>query len=58
MALVRFACHFRELPQALPAAGWLVERGYRVGFNLMQIADRSREEVRELTRMARDWPRG
>lgn len=54
--LVRFACHFRELPQALPAAGWLTERGYRVGFNVMQIADRSREEVFELTRMACDWP--
>lgn len=54
--LVRFACHFRELPQALPAAGWLSERGYRVGFNLMQIADRSEEEVRELAHMACDWP--
>lgn len=54
--LVRFACHFHELEEALPAAGWLVDRGYRVGFNLMQIADRSREEVAALTRMARDWP--
>jgi len=54
--LVRFACHFRELPQALPAAGWLSERGYRVGFNLMQIADRSEKEVRELAHMARDLP--
>lgn len=54
--LVRFACHFRELPEALPAAGWLVERGYRVGFNVMQIADRSHAEVRDLTRMVRDWP--
>lgn len=54
--IVRVACHFRELPQALPAAGWLHERGYRVGFNLMQIADRSEAEVSDLTRMARDWP--
>lgn len=54
--LVRFACHFHELPQALPAAGWLAERGYRVGFNLMQISDRTRAEVAELARMARDWP--
>ena len=54
--LVRFACHFRELPEALPAAGWLTERGYRVGFNVMQIADRSQAEVRDLTRMVRDWP--
>src|SRR6056297_49838 len=54
--LVRFACHFHEVPQVLPAAGWLVERGYRVGFNLMQIADRTQSEVEELTRMARDAP--
>ena len=54
--LVRLACHFRELPQALPAARWLSERGYRVGINLMQIADRSQAEVNELTQMACDWP--
>lgn len=56
VSLVRIACHFHELRQALPAAGWLAARGYRVGVNLMQIADRSREEVAELTRMAKDWP--
>lgn len=54
--IVRFACHFHELPHALPAAGWLSERGYRVGFNLMQIADRNEAEVKDLARMARDWP--
>lgn len=54
--LVRIACHFHELPKALPAAGWLAKRGYRIGFNLMQIADRTREEVAELTRMANGWP--
>lgn len=54
--LVRFACHFREVEAVLPAVSWLVERGYRVGFNLMQIADRSREEVLELARVAREYP--
>lgn len=54
--LVRFACHYHELPQALPAAGWLNEQGYRVGFNLMQIADRTHAQVQELTAMASDWP--
>jgi 4-hydroxy 2-oxovalerate aldolase len=54
--VVRLACHFHEIPQALPAVGWLSERGYRVGFNLMQIADRSQAEIAELTRGARDWP--
>lgn len=54
--LVRFACHFHEFKAVLPAVKWLSERGYRVGFNLMQIADRSCEEVRDLARTARDWP--
>ncbi|MBK1636512.1 aldolase catalytic domain-containing protein [Rhodovulum adriaticum] len=54
--LVRIACHFHEVETALPAVGWLAERGYRVGFNLMQIADRSDDEIRALAEMARDWP--
>lgn len=54
--LVRFACHFHELADVLPAAAWLSERGYRIGFNLMQISDRTRAEVEGLARMARDWP--
>ncbi|MFC7705392.1 aldolase catalytic domain-containing protein, partial [Plastorhodobacter daqingensis] len=54
--LVRFACHFHEFEQVLPAVGWLTERGYRVGFNLMQIADRSREDVLHLARKAKEWP--
>lgn len=54
--LVRIACHFQELPKALPAAGWLNGRGYRVGINLMQIAGCTRGQVKELTAMASDWP--
>lgn len=54
--LVRFACHFHELPTALPAAGWLNERGYRVGFNLMQIGDHTHAQVQKLTAMGSDWP--
>lgn len=54
--LVRFACHYREFEQVLPAVGWLHDRGYRVGFNLMQITDRSHDEVLNYARKARDWP--
>jgi 4-hydroxy 2-oxovalerate aldolase len=54
--LVRFACHSHEFPKALPAAAWLGERGYRVGFNLMQIADLTQEQVQELALMANAWP--
>lgn len=54
--LVRFACHVHEFPRVLPAVGWLTERGYQVGFNLMQIADRTKEEVIDLARKAKEWP--
>lgn len=54
--LVRFACHYHEFEKVLPASEWLRERGYRVGFNLMQITDRSRNEVQNYARKAKDWP--
>ena len=54
--LVRFACHYHELDTVLPAAGWLADRGYRVGFNLMQISDRTSDEVKQLGEMASKWP--
>lgn len=54
--LVRFACHYHELPNTLLAVKWLSDRGYRVGFNLMQIADRTQEEIENLGRMAREYP--
>ncbi len=54
--LVRVACHVHEFAKALKAVPWLKERGYRVGFNLMQIADRDEQEIVELARMASDYP--
>lgn len=54
--LVRIACHVHEFTQALPAAHWLAERGYRTAFNLMQIADRTEDEVKALARAASQYP--
>jgi 4-hydroxy 2-oxovalerate aldolase len=54
--LVRIACHAHEFEKALRAATWLKERSYQVGFNLMQVADRSEEEVKMLARLANDYP--
>ena len=56
VSLVRFACHAREFVAALPAADWLSARGYRVGFNVMQIADRTHDEVVALARAAAQHP--
>ncbi|WP_313462028.1 aldolase catalytic domain-containing protein [Pseudomonas nitroreducens] len=56
VSLVRIACHVHEFERALPAAGWLKERGFIVGFNLMQVADRGPDEVKALAREASKWP--
>ncbi len=50
--LVRVASHFSELEEALEACTWLRQRGYLVGVNLMQIADRSEAEIEEIANRA------
>lgn len=54
--LVRIACHVHEFAQALPACNWLKSKGFKVGFNLMQVADRSKAEVEALAKLAADYP--
>lgn len=54
--LVRIACHIHEFAQSLPAAIWLKKRGYMVGFNLMQVADRTEHEIKDLARIAMAYP--
>lgn len=54
--LVRIACHVHEFENALSASSWLKDQGFIVGFNLMQVADRSREEIERLAAIATKWP--
>ena len=54
--VVRIACHVHEFVNALPACNWLKERGYVVGFNLMQIAERTQQEVEALSLEASKFP--
>lgn len=56
VSLVRIACHVHEFSKALPASKWLKERGFLVGFNLMQVADRTQEEIESLAQEAAIWP--
>jgi 4-hydroxy 2-oxovalerate aldolase len=56
ISLVRIACHVHEFEAALPGAKWLKNNGYIVGFNLMQIADRSVEEIKSLASKANEYP--
>jgi 4-hydroxy 2-oxovalerate aldolase len=50
--VVRVACHVHEFEQALPAVSWLKASGYQVCFNLMQIAERTSQEIVDLARSA------
>jgi len=54
--LVRIASHVHEFERALPACAWLKDRGFKVGFNLMQVADRSQTEIEMLAAEAAKWP--
>jgi len=50
--LVRIACHFHEIQNALLAVKWLKKNGYRVGLNLMQITDRKKKEIIEFSKLS------
>ncbi|TPV55124.1 aldolase [Aestuariibacter sp. GS-14] len=50
--IVRIACHVHEFEAALPSTTWLKEKGFKVGFNLMQVADRAQHEVENLAKAA------
>jgi 4-hydroxy 2-oxovalerate aldolase len=56
LTLVRIACHIHEFEGALPGCAWLKEKGYEVGINLMQIADRSKEEIEKISQIAAKYP--
>ncbi len=54
--LVRIACHVHEFEKTLPAVKWLKQRGYQVGFNLMQVADCTKNEIKALACLAKTYP--
>ncbi|MFW6296797.1 MAG: hypothetical protein ACOC04_06365, partial [Halothece sp.] len=56
VSLVRIACHFPQVEATLAGVQWLKQQGYQVGINLMQIADRSLEEISELAQLASAYP--
>ena len=56
ISLVRIACHYEEFEKSLPVTKILSDKGYLVGMNLMQISQRSDEEILTLVELAKDWP--
>jgi 4-hydroxy 2-oxovalerate aldolase len=56
VTLVRIACHVYEFANCLPATIWLKDRGYLVGFNLMQVAELTTIEIKQLAEQANQYP--
>ena len=46
--LVRLACHYNEVEKILKVAGWLKKNSFTVTINLMQIAQRSDNEIESI----------
>jgi 4-hydroxy 2-oxovalerate aldolase len=56
LTLVRIACHMHEFESSLSICLWLKEKGYKVCINLMQIADRSKDEIEKVASLASKHP--
>ena len=52
LKLVRIACHVNEFEAALNSVTWLKDRGYKVGFNLMQISEYQQQKLKDLAKLA------
>lgn len=52
VGLVRIASHAHEFEAVLPACGWLRQQGYKVGINLMQIAEQPDDTIVRLAAAA------
>jgi 4-hydroxy 2-oxovalerate aldolase len=56
VTLVRIACHVEEFEATLPLCTLLKRMGYQVGINLMQVTDRSMQEIERIGQVASDHP--
>lgn len=56
LTLVRIACHMHQFEAALLGCAWLRGQGYMVGISLMQIADRSKDEIVSVAHLASKCP--
>ncbi len=56
VSLVRIACHVHHFEECLPSAIWLKDKGYLVGFNLMQVADCDYSEITKIAIKANEYP--
>ena len=54
--LVRVACHYDELKKSDFIFKFLLENGYKVGVNLMQISEKSESELRKFSKFVSKYP--
>lgn len=54
--VIRIACHVHEFEDVLPVSKLLKQKGYIVGYNLMQIAALPQSEVENLALAAIEYP--
>tara|TARA_A100001015_G_C15036634_1_gene736721 strand:+ start:2526 stop:4118 length:1593 start_codon:yes stop_codon:yes gene_type:complete len=50
ISLVRIACHQHEVKEVLPLVNWLKKSGYKVGVNIMQIPELSKQEIKSVVK--------
>lgn len=55
VSLIRFACHVHEFEAMLPVCKLLKDMGYMVGINLMQVADRSEQDIESIAQLASNY---
>ena len=53
--LVRIACHYSEINKVLPVASKIKALGYKVAINLMQISDRTKNEIQKFCDLAKKY---
>ena len=54
--LVRVACHYDEVEKSDFIFKFLLENGYKVGINLMQISEKSESELRKFSKFVSKYP--
>ena len=53
---VRVACHYEEISKTVKISNWLKKSGCTIGFNLMQIADKSDSEIESVGKICSKYP--
>ena len=53
--LVRIASHYSELSKVMPVASKIKSLGYKVAINLMQISDRTENEIKQFCELAKKY---